>query len=284
MIICVLSGGLANQLFQYAFANSLKRNPDELIFYEISTFSAKFLKKNTIRNLQLNKFVGIKLFKSTIFLWFIKVLVKSNINLPCFTLISNNHVKKKMKKILIVDGVFLDSEILKFELHKNINFYNTILSNKLKNDYVRMLNIDIENSCVIHVRRGDYVTNPEANKFHGVLNFDYYISAINLVKKQNPKILFYVITDDLNWSKNEFTPELGNFIFPEEEFNLSDIESLALISRFKNQIIANSSFSLWAAYISSYYFGSNESIKIYPKVWWNSSNNRMNFLNNWHCI
>ena len=113
----------------------------------------------------------------------------------------------------------------------------------------------IENESVsLHIRRGDYLTHNE------VCDMEYYHKAISLF--QNKAVHFFIFSDDLEWVKNNL-----NFIdqktFIELEKDASDHEEMYLMSLCKHNIIANSSFSWWGAWLNK----NDEKIVVAPKRW-----------------
>jgi len=94
----------------------------------------------------------------------------------------------------------------------------------------------------IHIRRGDYVDQPN---HHPVLPIDYYNKVIENNKNQNKKV--FVFSDDREWVKSVFVGD--NFIFPHFSEN-DDLYSFVLLSMMKDIAISNSTFSWWAAWLS----------------------------------
>jgi len=107
------------------------------------------------------------------------------------------------------------------------------LAEKIKAKFAYILK---ENTCAIHVRRKDYVTNLN----HSALPYDYYLRAIKLFND----VKFIVFSDDTNWCNKMFRD--GFLIIK----NNSDIEDFILMSFCNHFIIANSSFSWWSAWLS----------------------------------
>ena len=117
----------------------------------------------------------------------------------------------------------------------------------------------VENSCSIHVRRGDYVNLQDYHPFPGM---DYYRNAISYMKNKGVNI-FYIFSDDIEWCKEHFS-YIDEIIYVEGNI---DIKDLALMSICKNNIIANSSFSWWGAWLN----GNENKIVISPSVWFGPS-------------
>jgi hypothetical protein len=103
----------------------------------------------------------------------------------------------------------------------------------------------------IHVRRGDYVNLPE---HHPLCSLDYYDKSLNILKDKEYNYL--VFSDDLEWCRLNFP---SSYTFVDEE----DYISLYMMSMCDHNIIANSTFSWWGAWLNT-----NEDKKvIYPKQW-----------------
>lgn len=105
----------------------------------------------------------------------------------------------------------------------------------------------------IHVRRGDYVTLPN---HHPVLTMDYYNKAIQLIEPNATK--FLVFSDDIKWCKENFIGNKFEFV----EGNAPEVD-LILQAKCSHNIIANSSFSWWGAYLNE----NPNKIVIAPKKW-----------------
>lgn len=94
----------------------------------------------------------------------------------------------------------------------------------------------------VHIRRGDYVTN-QAN--HPLCSIEYYVNAIQQ-HFSDKNYIFYIFSDDIQWCKNIFSGE-ENLIFSESKTHFED---LCLLSLCDHNIIANSSFSWWGAWLN----------------------------------
>jgi hypothetical protein len=107
----------------------------------------------------------------------------------------------------------------------------------------------------VHVRTQSKETHISGH--HPFWGLDYYQNAMNIFPSDS---IFLIISDRINWCKHHF-PKLGkNCVFIDGN---SGIEDLFLLTRFKNQILCNSSFSWWAAYLNEHF--NNQSI--FPKNW-----------------
>ena len=114
----------------------------------------------------------------------------------------------------------------------------------------------------LHIRRGDYITNPSAAAVHGVCPLDYYYSAVRHIAAhvQNPR--FFVFSDDPQWAKGNL--RIGFPVrFVETNGPNNGLEDMWLMKSCRHHIIANSSFSWWAAWLND----SRDKIVIAPRVW-----------------
>src|SRR3989339_1105405 len=271
MIITKLTGGLGNQLFQYAIGrNLIYINGSDLKLdgseYDVSN-------KGNFRHYALDKFNTIQNFASKKetnnfkFGVFKKWLYKSGIVKN-----KNYFLEKKFnfdKEILkIKDNAFLqgywqsekyfigirDILLQEFSLKENIELkFGEILKE-----------INESNSVSIDVRRGDYVKNPKNLSFHGVCSPKYYSESTSKIASLIEKPVFFVFSDDIEWVKENL-----NITFPVVYLsgikNIKSYEELVLMSKCKHNIIANSSFSWWGAWLNT----NQKKIVIAPKRWFN---------------
>ncbi len=119
------------------------------------------------------------------------------------------------------------------------------------------------NSVGIHVRRGDYVTNKYATAFHGLAPIDYYNAAVTFMKTYVDEAHFFVFSDDIKWCKANF--KFGHRVtFVEGNDGPLAYEDLRIMAACKHNIIANSSFSWWGAWLNP----NPEKIIIAPRIWY----------------
>lgn len=123
------------------------------------------------------------------------------------------------------------------------------------------------NSCEsvsVHIRRGDYVSNPETNKYHGLCPLEYYQKALNKITSciENPH--FYIFSDDPEWAQKNLVFE-HHFKFITHDGAEKSYDDMRCMSLCKHNIIANSSFSWWGAWLNR----NPEKIVIAPRKWFN---------------
>jgi hypothetical protein len=119
-------------------------------------------------------------------------------------------------------------------------------------DYVRNLLTTIRNTCAvsIHIRRGDYILPQYYYKVGHVCTLSYYKNAVNYMAAHYTDLKFYVFTNDIDWVKSNFGFINDYVIVDTSGYELSSYYDLFLMSRCKHNIIANSTFSWWSAFLN----------------------------------
>jgi hypothetical protein len=130
------------------------------------------------------------------------------------------------------------------------------------------------NSVSMHVRRGDYV---DLESFFRVLPISYFEAASEIILKKHPNANFFIFSNDLNWARENFkflkNVEFVDLNYSNDYTGKADIEEFFLMKHCKHNVIANSSFSWWPAYLNS----NPNKIVITPKVWFNNINYQKSF-------
>lgn len=247
MRVIRIKGGLGNQMFQYAYGRNLEIMGNQIVF-DNSFFEGAKSDFDTARNFKLDKFNIQTKAK------FGKFLTTKNLLI--------NYLNKIKRRL----GFFVD------EYYQNEKYFIDIADEikkefTLKNDFSEkakeyLLKIENSNSVSLHIRRGDYVTNKTANAYHGVCDLKYYYEAIKIIKEKMVNPIFFVFSDDILWAKENLKDEEFIFVSSAE---IEDVEEMMLMSKCKHNIIANSSFSWWGAWLN----GNAKKIVIAPKKWFN---------------
>lgn len=283
MIITDLKGGLGNQMFEYAagLALSLKKGTDHKV--RISHFQpAGGVNTETARELRLTSFnvsLNIATDEEIKRVQYPYPIISKIFSLVNFYLLVHDYIKypillNKNTKDIYLNGhfpsedYFIDyADIIRkeFTLRKE---YQT----KEFNDFCSKIAEDGKTSVSIHVRRGDYVTNSYANKHHGLLDVDYYSRAVKMIKDKYGDIQPYVFTEfkeDIEWVK-ENMPFVGEKAIYLKDYDFDSPQSIILMSKCSNNIIANSSFSWWGAWLNQ----NPDKIVIAPKNWLKNGDGR----------
>ena len=274
MVIAQIRGGLGNQLFQYAAAKSLSLHHNVPLLLEVSSFHREELPDLEVpRNFELLHFNGIT--EKIISPQEIGALINLRKGIALPKLIIPAHKKSvytepfyhhdknffKSKRNVFLKGGWQSEKY--FKPHENEIRNNLHLKDALVERVTEKANtLKIENSVSVHVRRGDYLRKKIIHEWHGVMDRDYYTRAFELLNSKTGKQKIYYFTDDTDWVSKNLQPLFGGEIMS-GNVTQTQYEDLYLMSQCRNNIIANSSFSWWGAWLNSYH----DKIIIAPKKW-----------------
>jgi len=264
-----LMGGLGNQLFQYATAYALSKEQGRELVLDTRFFDSYTLHggyKLDRLNISSRKLTNEEC--SYFPLWQIRLLTRFP-KLDCFFrnwLLEKSFnfqiLSTKQDKSVNLVGYWQSPkyfakyrELLKIEFSPKSSLnkhYQNHTSNIMEND-----------SVAIHIRRGDYLSNPNALAKHGVCTTGYYKAAIELIKKKYKEPKFFFFSDDIAWTKLEFADLLQNYHCTYVSGGTAE-DDFWLMSKAKNHIIANSTFSWWAAWLADH---EENNIVICPDPW-----------------
>lgn len=117
-------------------------------------------------------------------------------------------------------------------------------------------------SVAMHIRRGDYAEISSVTACHGLCPPSYYERAAQLLLARQPKLRFFLFSDDLDWTRDNIKlPADCNFV--DINRGNSSFNDMRLMSRCTHQVIANSTFSWWGAWLN----GNPEKLVIAPERW-----------------
>lgn len=274
MIVVKLIGGLGNQLFQYAIAKKIALQHGTNVVLDISAFEEHYkLHKYSLQYCNFEK-----RFASKSDLLFFGI-IKSKTLLGIY-----NVIRTKVKKpVTIKEAQFnFDAEVFLratentyldgfWQTEKYFSDIRPILLEELSiTKQLEKLNLEFanrissSNAISLHIRRADYTNNKETLSIHGSCTLEYYANAIKYISEKISNPVLFIFSDDMNWVKeNLITSIETNYV----DHNNADtnFEDLRLMSFCKHNIIANSSFSWWGAWLNS----NPEKIVIAPKRWFN---------------
>lgn len=280
--IVKLQGGLGNQMFQYAFAIALSKENEAEILFDFSWFNDVYEDKNVSpRKFELNGFKAeckpaceedlkqvIKKDKRNIFeklLWKLfrikKYKSKKNVLRQKSAYIFEENFFTK-PDIYCYDGYFQNEKYFKHCRNELLQHFSLSSAETLDEKNSQILEqIKETNSVSIHIRRGDYITLASANKFHGTCSLEYYKNAIEYIAKNVESPHFFFFSDDIDWVKENLKIDYPYTVVDfNQEKSYFDLE---LMKNCKHNIVANSSFSWWGAWLNE----NPEKIVIAPKNW-----------------
>jgi hypothetical protein len=268
MIITKVIGGLGNQMFQYAAGRCLADlNKTELKLDVTGFTDYKF------RNFDLLKFNIRATIASD---EEIRRLLPSHNFQKAFQYLkpkrNRNYYREKyfhfdenfqrLGSNVYVKGYF-QSEKCFLPAKDNIKQDFLFKQDVLKGMQDFTANLNGEKSVSVHIRRGDISEDSGSFIYHGVLSADYYYQAIQLIQSKLPNPHFYFFSDDIQWVKDNL--QVPGAVYVSGEITKNHIEDLYLMSQCRHNIIANSSFSWWGAWLND----NPDKIVIAPKKWFN---------------
>lgn len=273
MIIVRLIGGLGNQLFQYAVARHLAEIHKTELKIDISGFETYKLHKYSLLpfNIQENfaspeEVAALKWHKQGIAEYVVRRVLRRTPK-PALTYIRE---KKKFHFdpdiLKLPDGIYLEgswqSEKYFVDIAGIIRREFTVNMSPKGRDKKLSEEMKLCDSISLHIRRGDYVTNPGTNRIHGTCDLDYYRCCVERLASKVKHPHFFIFSDDPGWVRDNLKlPYPITFV----DHNKADknYEDLRLISKCKHHIIANSTFSWWGAWL-----GAHPGKMVYaPKHW-----------------
>lgn len=165
-------------------------------------------------------------------------------------------IAPKPRKGSILIGYWQRLENLAFiEPHQHLR----LASLAERGDYETLSILKEPGSVAVHIRRGDYVSNPDARAYHGIVDRTYYDAARSLLQEKAHVRHFVVFSDDLDAARAELSGWPNTYFAPRQTQEVD----LAQMSMAEHAIIANSSFSWWGAYLNQ----NPGKVVIYPTNW-----------------
>lgn len=276
MIHIELKGGLGNQLFQYAAALALAKEKNTTVAVDITNLDAKDKTLGTYRSYKLNKLKNpptvqnFSSFKKNVIKLGLKFVEKFNINSKGLYKERGFAYEKISTKCSSNSILFGNFQSYKYfdncekEIKTSLCFSLTEQYNEVSS---LLKDVQYLDSVSIHIRRGDYLSNSIAYDVLGVLPMTYYNLAIDKIIETNKNCTFFVFSDDIVWAKENMILKGHHTYFIDIESKDKDIVEFSIMSSCKHNIIANSSFSWWAAYLNP----NPNKIVIAPKKWFNNA-------------
>ena len=269
MIIVQLTGGLGNQMFQYALGRSLAHHHNSLLKMDITYYNSQG--PNVIpRTYELDCFninqsfasrEEISFIKNQKSGWLQKTLGK--ISPTYLSVYKEKNNSYNIKVFSTSNNIYLKGYWQNEKYFKNIETlireeyaFKHSLSPKAKS---LLKEIETGSSVSIHIRRTDYI----GKAVEKVCSKEYYNKAIQHIAGQIDNIQLYIFSDDIDWAKSnlEFSHPT-TFVDKYYTENISWID-MQLMSKCKHCIIANSTFSWWAAWLNN----NPDKIVVAPNEW-----------------
>lgn len=274
MVIVHLIGGLGNQMFQYALGRAVSLRLGVPLALDVGDFAHYQLHQGfellRVFNIQasiatsddIKHVLGFDWMPSSLFCSLRPILIRFGTK----NIVREPHYHYWNGIDFVSDNKYLtgywqsEKYFFNFEdvIRKDFDFKEPLTA---ENKFFANV-INSCNSVSIHFRRGDYVKNHTTNSFHGVCEIEYYQRAIATILQcvENPH--FFIFSDDPQWVKENFKVSVKCDYLVHNQGAHSFFDML-LMSLCKHNIIANSTFSWWAAWLNK----APGKIVIAPKKW-----------------
>lgn len=280
MIIVKLAGGLGNQMFQYAFARHLAIKHSVELKLDVSDLNNPSLTgEYSIRDLGLSNFNIVSNVASVDEIAqykkgrFGKLLDLIYLNLPFnFNKLYIREPFFKFYKMALcspkdsfLDGYWQSENYFK-DIRKELLVDFSIVS-ELSCDTIKLAEkICSENAVSIHIRKGDYISISENQNIYATCESGYYLAAMKKISDLHKDVVFYVFSDEPDWfAVNVPSVQKVNYVLHNTGKN--SFQDLYLMSLCKHNIIANSSFSWWGAWLNK----NPEKMVVAPKGWFKNN-------------
>lgn len=271
MVVVRLIGGLGNQMFQYAFGRNIALIHGVPLKLDISGFKSYPLRKFELKHLNIAaKIATERDIHESRKLNFLDSWMSRIVNIVASTPrrgeVCERFFHFDPAMLTVGPNAYLNGY---WQSEKYFEGIEDIIRQEFtfqckpdaRNEEL-LRRISTTNSVSLHVRRGDYVSDPVTHETHGTCPPGYYQRAVELIAAKIGQPHIFVFSDTPEWVKNNLS-----FNFPStlviHNSGDSSFEDLRLTSHCKHHIIANSSFSWWGAWLNS----SPEKIVIAPKKW-----------------
>lgn len=257
MVIVHLSGGFGNQLFSYAFGYAVAKARNDEFYIDTAIQDAEWFFRNPDilkMNISYDKRVTYPITRK--FLdraLFNKIWFRQSIGLKTKVLKEEDLRKeedpitfcKKIKGNIYLRGTWANESWFRSVSNeiKPLFTFKTELSQEAKQVYNAICSC--EEAVTVHVRRGDYV------KIGVAMEPDYYIHAMEEMARRVKNPEFFCFSEDLQWARDAFGRAPFSIHYPEYTSQDKGVEDFRLLSAGKHQIISNSTYSWWAAYLNS---------------------------------
>ena len=128
-------------------------------------------------------------------------------------------------------------------------------------------------SISLHVRRGDYASNPKTKAAHGLCSLDYYRAAIRRMTESIERPEFFIFSDDIAWARANLASDFPCW-YVDHNRGAESYNDMHLMSLCRHHIIANSSFSWWGAWLNP----KSDKTVLAPKKWFADDNRPMDLF------
>jgi hypothetical protein len=236
MIVTKIQGGLGNQLFQWAVTRNLSITHNTEYYFDLNQIGKSFPDVSS-RGLELDKFK--------------KLIINHQSYTPNLNRITDNYIFKEIGDNTYLDGYWQSEKY--FKENENIIRRELEIPDDVKSYLNEKYPFLTENTISIHVRRGDYV---RLSNYHPIQSVKYYEDSYDIINDKNVNVAIF--SDDIEWCEKHLI--FDNIHYIKGESNINDLYMMSLCN---HNIISNSTFSWWGAWLNN-----NQNKKVIaPSLW-----------------
>lgn len=287
MIVSRIYGGLGNQMFQYAAARQLAARLDTDLLLDVTQFQAYKLHgyaiyRYPLKSQEMSQDIGSRKplrFGGRL----LKRLLRSGG--PPLKLVREKGLAWQPQLQEATDNSYLagywQSERYFADIRPQLLQEFEMTEPAQGRDAEIIDEMRSTTSVTVHVRRGDYVSNAATNQVHGTCDSEYYQRSVTLLANMYGPLNLFVFSDDPAWCRGNL--QLGHpTVFVDHNDAQRNCEDLRVMSHARHFIVANSSFSWWAAWLST----SEDKTVCAPARWFRTSKNDESDIvpKSWHRI
>jgi len=274
MVIVRLSGGLGNQMFQYAAARALAWAREQPLTLDVSGFETDSFHRQfelarvfdcavTVASAaDLRKVLG----------WQASDAVRRALLQPALACLRSDayvvepHFRHWRGLEHVPDDCYLcgywQSEKYFAAAAATLRADFRFRQRPGAHDSAILERIAATNAVSVHLRRGDFAADATVKAKHGLCPPDYYHAASRYVAERVAQPHFFVFSDDIDWAKDNFQLEFP-CSFIDHNRGADSSNDMRLMSACRHHICANSSFSWWGAWLNP----KPDKIVIAPRRW-----------------
>ena len=278
MITSKIIGGLGNQMFQYAAAKALAMRLGCSVGLDVTAFNGyklhngfeleKFSLYRDIAKISESRSTDAlsirgqsNVFQGKIIKFLVRKINSLKLSHYIESGFSFDEGLFKQKAPITIEGYWQSYKYFDGIRGQILNDFNLITPPSGLNEEIAS-EISKNNSVSIHVRRGDYVANAHTNSYHGTCDLEYYQNAIREIEGVVAEPVYFIFSDDLDWVRQNLKISKKAIFVGHNKGNDSHFD-MHLMSLCKHNIIANSSFSWWGAWLNK----NPSKLVIAPRRW-----------------
>ena len=286
MKIVNILGGLGNQMFEYAMYLALKdAHPEE----EIKVCTRSFRDYGLHNGLEIQRIFGVELPEASLWdlsklaypffnykTWQVmrhwlrprKTMTRGALNIP----FNFNEVKRETSTYY--DGYWQNEKNFLHIREQVLKIYTfPAFTNKKNVELAERLKSEVSLSC--HIRRGDYLLEPE----WCLCTQEYYNAAIEAILKEKPIELLCIFSDDMDWCREYIGSKIDDveIVYVDWNKGKESFRDMQLMTLCRHNIIANSSFSWWGAWLGRH----DDKMVIAPEKWYRGEVKNDPICENW---